>query len=797
MIFAELQDLAQTQKKKLEQWAEAPADNPVWSTMNLARWEHGANIPSAPTFSPRSRNSALSGSSSTPNLLHEATSAPLSIIGEQLALSSPPTSTSFDSLSTVGSNGSGGKEKRDERAMARSRGYGGFGGGARMQEDAYLRRSRKESERNLSTSMSSRSISGISQASSDRTERTDDTNRTEKGKDKAQEPEAQHRLERKAKGLSPISPELANADWKRKPSANSPTASERTATPTSAVPGPSGRRKITRHSPASSLSLNLPPQPPVPTSPPPEPPQSDAARQTVSAMATGRAPKQRKSMLSVLSDAQLKRISLALFEIGKELEAMGIKTTDDTDEEGEATSGTKAQGKEEILESVGDAGEPRDMDNERERIDSFKSQSESGHSTGSSSVFPYHVSPTTSSFATVPCDTTGAGARIPASPKVLDLHAQISHPKPMDPLPPPEEPPLLRKQSVIIQEGARPKPILTPTRTLPAKHVPSDSFDGSTPASALAIPGYIPGQMRPVGSAKSDSSSRSGTPNATSSIVPQDHTPIPALRQMTVSPLLARSQSVQTGSARQTPTAQHQRNVSLGQPITDSWRSASPLAQMSRTSAADIEEEDELPDAEQVSGDVSPRVPSDEEDIVVQQVVGKHSVARSRSDAKQRQKAQVKTDTPMSEIGETSSTPSLLDVPNETRARVTSHQAHIEGGSERSVARSSQARPSVQSICELAKGDDKPTTQPVSPRNSIGSSFHGKYEGENELDDYLQTPEMDPQEIEAVLGVSRETMEAMQDMLVMKAKAEREAFRAEMGDSPAMVVRVLIAWPRR
>jgi hypothetical protein len=571
-------------------------------------------------------------------------------------------------------------------------------------------------------------------------------------------------------------------------------------------------------------------------------------------------------MLSVLSDAQLKRISLALFEIGKELEAMGIKTTDDTDDEGDAVVGSgeevleaEEEGEEADAEGQQDIHGPHEVyGGQRKRVDS---KSESGHSTGSSSVFPYHVSPTTSSFATVPQTyephdastggTTGAAAaptlgRIPASPKILDLHAHVSPPPSFDPLPPatstpgpstadapatskPVEALSPFKQTVIIQEGTRPKPILTPTRTLPVKHNPSDSFDGSTPVTAIAIPGYVPGQLRPVGSIRSDSSSRSGTPvGSTASIVSQsqDHTLTPASRVLALP--LARSQSVQAGQTRQTPTSQqnqHQRNASLGY-VTDSWRSASPLAQMSRSSAADIEEEDDdelvtgngssgskLPSAS-ASGDASPRAPSDEEDIRVRQVIGKHSVARSRSDAKQRRqlgKAAGSASGTDTASGGVSASPSLLDVPEASRPKYASHQSHqaaIEGGSDCSYAASSQARgPSAMShtsdTSRAHEADQERQQGHAAKRASIDSTgscykgFLGLSVGAEDMmeDDYLQTPEVDVHELEAILGISKATLAALQDKLVARAKAEREAFRAEMGDSPALIVRSKIPWP--
>jgi hypothetical protein len=148
-----------------------------------------------------------------------------------------------------------------------------------------------------------------------------------------------------------------------------------------------------------------------------------------------------------------------------------------------------------------------------------------------------------------------------------------------------------------------------------------------------------------------------------------------------------------------------------------------------------------------------------------------------------------------------SASPSLLDVPEASRPKYASHQsqqAAIEGCSEHSHVSSPHdlGDMALSHLSHRAAQHDDETSKDPKRTASTGSSYKG-YSGTYGIDDdmpeddYLQTPNTDVHELEAILGVSKATMAELQDKLVARAKAEREAFRAEMGDSPAMVV----CWP--
>jgi hypothetical protein len=427
---------------------------------------------------------------STPSPGASASASPSSPYGPVSPL---PTSSSFASFRTFGVN----DDEKDDSVRTKS--YG-FSGGSSLRDGDYIRKVKKSaSHRNLSGSVSSR-----------RSNKSDDSQGTPT-KEQEQDP------------LPSLPSERLKARSSARPESPS---SERTATPTPVV---SPRTRAGRsHSPSSSLTLNLPPQPPVPKTLPPPTPDSEPGTSV-------RPPRKRQSLLAGLSPAQMKRISAALEEIEGELKyrpsAAAEQSLGGLDEE------------EEMLDT--------DQIGRVRRVSNAKSEA-SSHST-SSTVFPYHVSPTSSHFtaSVQPPTEPSSPSRLPPSPRSHNLLAQVAG----------DVPPLPRLTETILTARAVPVPILQPSRPTPARHTPSLS-NASSSSVMSAVPGYVPGQPRPVGSVYRTDSSRSNTPtnvfhspaNSSSATTPSS----PSIRARSGSspqPIAPRTSSLaRSQSVNQSPT---------------------------------------------------------------------------------------------------------------------------------------------------------------------------------------------------------------------------------------------------
>lgn len=574
--------------------------------------------------------------------------------------------------------------------------------------------------------------------------------------------------------------------------AGSPTGSSRTATPTSGYPSPlttmPGAVPTVQHPASSSTSLNILPSDPIPKSSLPHSAAGDVSK--------GRAQRQRKSMLQGLTPAQMRRISAALVEIGH---GHGLQ---------ERLGGSSGR-KEETLEDEEETLEPNPespaasrLSAERQRHEST-AKSDSGHSTSSSSVFPYYVSPTTSSFAAAiqpPSEPSSPPARIiPASPKSRDLRAQVDRPPtPNSPTLSSKISPTLPVQSLIIAEGSRPTPVLTPTKSQPVRHNTSLSTDSSPVASS--IPRYIPGQPRPIGSGsvRSDGSdsSRSATPTnpysraGGSALAPSpnghrnrsDSNPSPnrqppGIASRTTS--LARSQSVQQHNSQNgtlsPPLSAPSRSSSgsgdstlfgpkrgLSPSLSGSRRPSSPLV-------TDVEKRNVIPEADEDYVDAE--VDAEEEPHVrVHDVPSRRSVAHSRSDS-----ASPAPHLPYTE-------PAPPDI-----SRAPSQQGYISSYPEGSH-----------------DSHDDSNAEPTGPQalrhavshESIGSSFNGSigHSGEGGIgwSSTIEGVKSDKEQIgylRDLCGMEREEFREMQIRLVDRAKAEREALLGGMAERSFSPVR--------
>ena len=210
----------------------------------------------------------------------------------------------------------------------------------------------------------------------------------------------------------------------------------------------------------------------------------------------------RQSHLAGLTPAQQKRISKALVEI--DLRLRREQMADPLDE-------SPVVEDEEVLEAEEEEeSEGGDHETDRLRRPSY-TDSDGSFQSQHSAPFPYGISPAKPETAySIPVEPPSP-SRLPPSPRSHNLKAQVEGTA--DPIPP------LTLARNLSARAHLPEPILTPIKTLPAKHVPSPST--SSPSAVSPVPGYIPGQPRPIGSMhRSDGSvsSRSATPTG--------HTPV-------------------------------------------------------------------------------------------------------------------------------------------------------------------------------------------------------------------------------------------------------------------------------
>ncbi|WVF67775.1 hypothetical protein IAT40_002536 [Kwoniella sp. CBS 6097] len=750
LLFAEIHDAA---NHTSDTWdGKPPALDRDWVSNGHKGFSNGNSLSQSGSFP-----SLLTASASSPSILTTSDdgASPGPYTGSQV-ISPPPTSNSFSSFKTFGVGAS------PEHATHVAAGSGpgsaafstksyGFSGGSGMRDGEYIRRVKKSaSHKDLkSGSVSSRK-----------------SNHSNEDGTPTREPVP----------LPPaISPEKANAYYQPTKRAASPTLSERTATPTSSmVPLVHTRsRSIKGHSPSVSLSLSLR-EPPTPESP-------------ENHMMLGKQQRSRKrqSRLAGLTPAQVKRISLALEEIGGELRR-GSTIVRPVQHKQE-TAASSQQDVEEMLDGedrqIG-SGQESDFDEERLRRPS-DIRSEVSCTSAVSSVFPFQMSPTNSTF-TNPGNTATEPAspvKLPPSPKSYNLLAKVEEPLP--PLPP------------------IPRPVLTPTRSQPVRHEPTLS-NASTSTMTPHQPVYVPGQPRPVRSthhSQSSTSSRSATPSGqspldairSSAMSPDstryDHTPSPLSAPPYATPKsssLGRSRSV--NQAQGTPTRPplsgvfeesgsssftRRRAGTVGEQPMD--RRFSSTSGSVPSTPEIIEEADETPsDAE------SGYTPHDEVLPELKQVTSRHSVAHSRRTGSEASVHQLHHN-----LGWNLS-PSAYD----SVERAVSMQGTIESSNTNSNASPAETPQSPTtalrrqaSTDSLDSSFEEPSTAPseVVWTNVLDDARPQSCEPETDSPD---APRQHSDILRKMSGLGMEDLAKLQEKLVVKAKQEREALRGDGIDSP-------------
>ena len=327
----------------------------------------------------------------------------------------------------------------------------GFSGRSQMRDETYLRKVGKQQHGSISSRKSGKGTTSTETSPSDTT--------------------------------VPL-PSIAQANDVTPYARSRSNTSDATATPTSISILDSARASRNgSHSASSSTSA-------IPTSAP-----SDKQRLADTARSQDRRA-ERQSHLAGLTPAQQKRISKALIEIDLRLRR---------EQMADAPGQSPVMEDEEVLEPEEDDEDlDEDQESGRLRRPSY-TDSDGSFQSQHSAPFPYGISPAKPENAySIPVEPPSP-SRLPPSPRSHNLKAQVEGTA--DPIPPLS---LARKLSV---RSHLPEPILTPIKTLPAKHVPSPST--SSPSAVSPVPGYIPGQPRPIGSMhRSDGSvsSRSATP---------------------------------------------------------------------------------------------------------------------------------------------------------------------------------------------------------------------------------------------------------------------------------------------
>ncbi|KAK8850669.1 hypothetical protein IAR55_004589 [Kwoniella newhampshirensis] len=793
LLFAEIRG---TTNQNGDEWdGQPPTVEHDW-TLD----ERRANGSHHGTISSGTTRSFLTTSMSSPSVLASSddgrSTTPTSNGDSPFSFTSPPpTSNSFTSFQTFGVGAE--TEQPDSAASAnvKTKSYG-FSGGSGMRDGDYIRRVKKgASHKNLKNSVSSR-----------KSDKSDDSQGTPTKENVPLPPM--------------ISTEKANAyyqgDRQRLTTrSTSPTISDRTATPTSTLvatvvpmaaaksghstssslsltsrghsPSSSLTLRSRGHSPASSVSLK-PPFPPPTGVPPPTPDSPNSPLFP----GTQRRSRQRKSLLAGLSKAQVKRISLALEEIGGELQRGNSMVTKS------APASTKLNGMDEEEEML----EPENLDTAHEHEEGGRSRrpsdlrSEGSVQSATSSVFPFQMSPTNSTFTGNPSTEPNSPSKLPPSPRSHNLLAHVADPLPSIPMPVFTP----RKSALKDSPPLEPVPVFTPTRSLPVRHQPTLSTSSSSsqvPPNAV----YIPGQPRPVRSmhhSEGSMSSRAPTPSSQS--------PLDALRAATASPdrkirvdasssplqtmpmisvrstSLAQSRSVnqvsttpsRTGSSSRSDEPSSSYNRRRAGTVGDmSRRSSSSMANHS-PNADIIEERDEISDQEELEKQSS-------SDHVVPQlklVPARRSVAESR---------------------------------RESEASVNQLRHNVNGRFSPREERDEQVasiRGTIINSDEVTTASTAPSSAPMSPtmtlRRSPSGNSHSSSFVESEgvdvhwahLFDNSRPSSSDVEEPESpgaaveilrkLSGVGIEEMALFQGKLVQRAKVERQAVRGDLDASPVV-----------
>lgn len=494
----------------------------------------------------------------------------------------------------------------------------------------------------------------------------------------------------------------------------------------------------------------------------------------------------RQSHLAALSTSQRKRISHALLEIDHELRRDGKATQ---------ISKPPIQEEEEVLEP-----EPKSEPDPEDADDTFDTghqrrpsypDSESSFQSQYSAPFPYGVSPAKSERPAV--EQPSPSARLPPSPRSHNLKAQVEGA-------PEDIPPLNLARKLSSRATPHPAPIITPARG-PLRHGASPST--SSPSAVSPVPGYVPGQPRPIGSThRSDGSvsSRSATPtnqnttapsSAQSSIAGKGHMragSTPTHQPSAITPRtssLGRSRSVnQTSETRDDDTSPSK--VQPGQTHArllidrEPPNSRRPSSHLSITSPPIIEEESE--DSPELSEDGSlHRQPTPDIRVIPQ-------------------RKEMSSNDPRAHIQQAGDALGWSLQPGTGGAsRVVSEQGFI-GGSTESATPSSALMHEAHMTNLTADSWKRNLRQPDS-RQSLASDYAADESGEVDWEDLFissQAPSSDGETtlhtpataalsdtLRKLSGLGLEDLAVLQDKLVQKAKAERQAIR---DDSPVMPV---------
>jgi hypothetical protein len=558
----------------------------------------------------------------------------------------------------------------------------------------------------------------------------------------------------------PLPPIATSADQDKSDPFKS-TASSGNATPTSnSVLDGSKAKRNGGHSASSSTSA-------VPSSAPP----TIQKFPDTSKYQEKRA--KRQSHLASLTPAQQKRISKALMEIDLRLRREQAPDPFDKD---------PVMEDEEVLEPE-EEEESSDVDNEQSDRIRRPSNADSDGSFQSqhSAPFPYLMSPARPDNYSIPVEPPSP-SRLPPSPRSHNLKAQVEGTA--EPIPPFS---LARKVSL---RSNHPEPVLTPIKTQPAKLIPSPAT--SSPSAVSPVPGYVPGQPRPIGSMhRSDGSvsSRSGTPTGPGAITPTS--------QHTADTSAADSLSYLRGHLRAGSTPTHpppvtSRSSSLGrsrsvnQTPENRLREESPVNQLASQNSNLVVERPALSSRRPSSNlSNSPAIIQEEcEAELEEEEEDEHTpdlqlVSHRREMSKAAQNPQQHMNQARDALGWSSSTAG-------DSSRVVSVQGYIANTHESNGLSSSHSR------SELHR---------VSSEESMVSDFEGdagsgdiwehvlgtgpsSSGGEPEL---LETPSSVAlsDTLRKLSGLGRDDLAVLQERLVEKAKAEREAYR---DDSPTISV---------
>ena len=647
------------------------------------------------------RENALAASVSYPSIYSDSTqdngpsSAPLGNSTSLWPASPPPTSTSLSSFQTFGVNDS----------IVKVKSYG-FSGGSSLRDGNVIRRGKRNGGRE-----------GSYFSSEDGTPK------------------------RRLEELPPISPVQDFDDYyqDRFERPASPGGSERTATPTTAL-----HPNFPNKHPDAQSSSPTAPRPPL-TSGLPTPDSSNLAPHSPKSESKGR---KRASLLSGLSPAQVKRISMALGEI----------------------QGKLSKGPEASITLV-----PED---EEETLQTRPPSENRSSPAQSASETPRHEK--------------SSPSRLPPSPRSRNLHAHIESINPHSQAGPRLERPFPRNHV--------PTPILTPSRTQPARHNPSPSMH--SPTSVSPMPMYIPGQPRPVGSMhRSDSSwsSRSGTPtfngsafntSTSSTLSRSDSNPSPgpynpSHPQRTSS--LGRSLSAGQSSSRRDPAILHRSSMRSQSP--DPTTPFAPLSSLRagphmfdasdyglsspHAIATDVlmeEEEEEEPHADEHN--VKRRLPE------IKLVPGRRSVAESRRE---------------SDTEGRHSSPGLgADLKPVSSTAMSSRAVWEEvsmGVSAEDSALDRVLRSPSTTLRHFASSDST-ASDFASPTSPVKWNAILEPSPESQNTDLPVTPadEGAAEILRKLSGVGAHDLSDLQSRLVEKAKLEREALRGCAPQSPTLPV---------